>query len=358
MVSVIVPAYNMEKYLGRCLDALISQSYQDLEIIVINDGSLDKTCEIAMEYAGRDDRIKAITKENGGVSSARNLGIENASGEYIYFFDPDDLIETDGIENLVKAMTESGVDLVACQYSRWNDNGTRLEDYDFITGKRTFSTEKDRISFILNELLDYHVGYEVWNKLFKASIIREKKIRFSEECRIGEDLAFNIKYLMNIKDVDNIPERCVRYNIRNDSAMGGHTNLSVKLSENALLLKDVLDYADEIHEEAVLDNKVPVFIKAMEKAYVGHTPLEIIDAYKNIGDISFIQSVYADFEEKKKEVLAMYPEDIANIKYRYHMLVKAGICGDLVGERVKRKIYNLYRRLRGREILENWKMPY
>ena len=129
MVTVIVPAYNMEKYLARCLDSLLAQSYTDLEILVIDDGSKDRTYEIAERYAGKDGRIKAFHKENGGVSSARNLGIEKATGEYILFMDPDDLIEADSVEVLVRSM-ESGADLVSCQYSRWTDDGQQLEDYN------------------------------------------------------------------------------------------------------------------------------------------------------------------------------------------------------------------------------------
>lgn len=358
MVSVIVPAYNMEKYLGRCIEALIDQSYQDLEIIIVDDGSSDRTREIAMGYADKDKRINVICKENGGVSSARNLGIETATGEYTYFFDPDDMIENDGIEVLVQTMTENCSDLVSCQYSRWDDNGNKLEDYDFIIGKRSFTSERDKLGFILNDLLDYHVGYEVWNKLFKTAIIKEKHIRFSEKCRIGEDLAFNIKYLMNVKEVYNIPERCVRYTIRDNSAMGGHTELADKLYENSILLQDIFDYAEEAGSRTVLDHFRLISIKTMEKTYIGHTPSEIVEAFNKIGDISFVQSIYRDIDDVKHEIISMFPPEIANIKYRYHMYIKAGICDDLMGDRIKRIIYNLYRRLRGRQILENWEMPY
>ena len=199
MVSVVVPAYNMEKYLAKCLDALIAQSYEDIEIIVIDDGSTDGTLRIAGEYSEKDTRIKVFSKENGGVSSARNLGIDKASGEYITFADPDDIIEQNGIEVLLNAMKSSGSDLVSCMYSRWSDAGKRLEDFDFITGIKSFYSDDDKINFILSEIADYLFGYEVWDKLYKTRIIKENRIRFYEKCKIGEDLAFNIKYLINIK---------------------------------------------------------------------------------------------------------------------------------------------------------------
>jgi glycosyltransferase involved in cell wall biosynthesis len=357
MVSVIVPAYNMEKYLAKCLDSLLVQSYTDQEILVIDDGSKDRTYDIACEYAGKDGRIKAFHKENGGVSSARNLGIEKATGEYILFLDPDDLIEADSVEVLVQSM-EDGGDLVSCQYSRWTEDGQQLEDYNFITGKRVLQSDEDRIRFILDELLDYHVGYEVWDKLFKTAIIRENRINFSERCRIGEDLAFVIKYLINIKEVNNISDRCIRYNIRGNSAMGEHTALSRKIEENNLLLEDVRNYVIETGKKIYLDRFPLVCVKLMEKAYIGHTPVEIVEACKQLEDVGFMKDRYEEIEEKKADILAIYPGEIAKLKFKYHMFVKAGICGEKSGEKLKRKIYNCYRKLRGRETLENWKMPY
>ncbi len=358
MVSVIVPAYNMEKYISRCLDALCNQSYRDVEVLIIDDGSKDRTYEIANMYAQSDSRVSVIHKENGGVSSARNLGIEKAHGEYILFADPDDQIENDCIEVLVGAMTGSNADLVSCQYSRWDDSGKRLEDYDFITGIRSFGSDKDIIDFILCELADYHVGYEVWNKLYKIGIIRDNNIRFSEKCRIGEDLAFNVKYMINTNEISNISERCVRYNIRGDSAMGNHTDLLRRIIENNILLEDIWNYISAGDKKIFVEKFPLIYIKLMEKAYVGHTPLEIVDSFKNIEDNNFTQAIYSKLEDYKDELVAVYPAEIGNIKFRYHMFVKSGICGDEAGEKVKRTVYNLYRRLRGREVLEDWKMPY
>ena len=357
MVTVIVPAYNMEKYLARCLNSILAQSYTDLEILVIDDGSADRTYEIACEYAAKDSRIKAFHKENGGVSSARNFGVEKATGEFILFMDPDDFIEADRVEVIVKAM-EGGTDLVACQYSRWSDDGNRLEDYNFITGRKLLLSDEDMLKFIMNELLDYHVGYEVWNKLFKTAIIRDNHIRFSEKCRIGEDLAFNIKYLMNINEVDNISERCMRYNIRGDSAMGSHTELSKKIEENNLLLEDVRNYAVENGNKAFLNDFPLIFAKLMEKAYIGHTPVEIVKACREISDISFMKQRYKELARKQREFFYIYPDEIANIKYRYHMYIKAAICGDSLVGKIRRRLYKCYRKLRGREILDCWKMPY
>ena len=116
LVSVIIPAYNIEDYIGRCLDSIISQTYKNLEIIVVDDGSRDYTGEILDNYAKKDRRIKVIHKENGGVSSARNKGIEAAEGDYIGFIDGDDLIEPEMYKTLVDLLEEENADIAHCGY--------------------------------------------------------------------------------------------------------------------------------------------------------------------------------------------------------------------------------------------------
>ena len=359
MVSVIVPAYNMEKYITRCLCSLATQTYRDLQVIVVDDGSTDRTLEIANGIATKDHRITVFHKKNGGVSSARNYGIEKASGEYTFFFDPDDVLEEEAIEVLVKAMNDGSYDMVACQYSRWDDADKRLDDYDFIIGERYFPSDNDRLAFFVNELLDYHVGYEVWNKLFKTSIIMDKKVRFSEKCKIGEDLAFNIKYMMHVLRINNISDRCVRYTIRTDSAMGTAKELSDRISEDMLLTNDIWEYIIASDNNVFFDKFPILFVKMIEHSYVGHTPTEIVNAIKNIPDIVFMKDRYQEIDSKKDEIIAIYPTEIAKLKYRYHQCVRLYAFGeDDLHKKLPYLLCNVYRKLRGRETLETWKMPY
>ena len=117
LVSVIIPAYNIEDYIGRCLDSVLSQTYKNLEILVVDDGSSDCTGEILDDYEKKDQRIRVIHKENGGVSSARNIGIEAATGDYIGFVDGDDLMEPEMYKTLVNLLKEENADIAHCGHA-------------------------------------------------------------------------------------------------------------------------------------------------------------------------------------------------------------------------------------------------
>lgn len=124
-VSIIVPIYNVEKYLNRCLDSLVNQTFKDIEIIALNNGSTDSSLDILKDYASNDNRITIIDNENLGVSKARNIGIDKASGKYIVFVDSDDWIDTNMIEVLYSNITKNNCDLVMCTYVREFDDHSK-----------------------------------------------------------------------------------------------------------------------------------------------------------------------------------------------------------------------------------------
>ncbi|KPL57766.1 glycosyltransferase family 2 protein [Rossellomorea vietnamensis] len=203
-VSIIVPIYNMESYLTRCLNSLVSQSLIDIEIIAVNDGSTDATMKILNEYASKDRRIKVINKKNGGVSSARNAGIHAATGEYIGFVDPDDWVDYEMYETLYRTAVSSQSDTVMCSYMR--EFGTHSREKVFNSPhKVTYINEEvkknvlRRIVGPLNkeignpELLD--AWGTVWSKLYRAEVIKSNHLQFEDLKQIGtnEDSLFNIQ---------------------------------------------------------------------------------------------------------------------------------------------------------------------
>lgn len=172
-VSLIIPVYNSEKYIEKCLDSVLSQTYKNIEILVINDGSKDNSIDIIKKYAKKDKRIVVIDKENEGVSKTRNLGITKASGEYIMFIDNDDFIDKDYVESYIK----------------------EADNYDIIVGsyKRIDINDKTLFKYNLNESSDWskYVVLAPWAKLYKREFLLNNNIEFLNY-GIGEDVYFNL----------------------------------------------------------------------------------------------------------------------------------------------------------------------
>lgn len=195
-ISVIVPIYNVEPYLRQCLDSIVDQTYQNLEIILVDDGSPDNCGAICDEYASRDDRITVIHKENEGVGAARNDGIEASTGEWIMFVDSDDWLEDRAVEVLYQKAVETGCDIVC---------GTYYLDYPqkqilpplALDSNRTYVVEQDLESLIGQVLMLNDPGKNIvltgpCGKIYKAGYIRERCISFPTGLKVGEDGVFNI----------------------------------------------------------------------------------------------------------------------------------------------------------------------
>lgn len=183
-VSVIVAAYNIEKYIAKCLDSILNQTYKNLEIIVVNDGSSDNTGEIIDKYSEKDTRIKVIHKKNGGVSSARNKGLDMSTGDYIGFVDGDDIIEPDMYEMLVNNAIKYNADISHCGYKILEADKETLF-YD--SGKVIV---QDRQKGILDLFDGTMVEPSLCNKIFRKKIIGD--VRLDETIKINEDLYFNV----------------------------------------------------------------------------------------------------------------------------------------------------------------------
>lgn len=208
VISVIVPVYNVEKYLKKCLDSIVNQTYQDLEIILVDDGSTDTSGIICDQYAKKDSRIKVVHQENKGQSSARNSGLEIAKGNYIAFVDSDDTIETNMFEILMEMQEITECDLAICGHR------TVQEGASFITSDESFSTELLDIEALWEEVFG-KLNNAVWNKLFKKDLL--VGIRFSLELTHGEDLIFNLEYLIRCKAGAINRQPCYNYLKRCDS---------------------------------------------------------------------------------------------------------------------------------------------
>lgn len=190
MISVIIPVYKVEKYLRRCIDSAINQSYPDMEIILIDDGSPDKCGEICDEYAQKDTRIKVIHKENEGVCAARNSGIKQSKGEYIFFLDSDDFIDKQALGILYVHAYITDADITLGNYKVINEkNRIRLRKY--FEKERLDREDLQNASVRFRYFFGKSYGVQVWNTLYKASFIRKCNILFEKKIYYGEDFLFN-----------------------------------------------------------------------------------------------------------------------------------------------------------------------
>ena len=201
LISIIVPIYNVEKYLRQCLDSIQDQSYQNFECLLINDGSPDNSADICKEYVSKDPRFRYIEKENGGVSSARNLGIEHSKGEYITFIDSDDWVDSDYLEVLYKSLTDEKADVAVSTYKQFNmdDNNYYVHSYQRGYEKKIFTGPELIDEFIALDTFDHSYRF-VCGKLVRKCLL--DKIAFNEKTTLGEDMEFWLKlYLISNKIV-------------------------------------------------------------------------------------------------------------------------------------------------------------
>ena len=231
-VSFIIPAYNIEDYIGKCLDSILNQTWQDFEIIVVNDGSKDKTGEVLDSYATKDNRIKILHKENEGVSAARNDGIKMASGEYILFWDGDDFAEKETCEELLQTMEENDVDTVVYGYYRYKDGAVFETNYPLFD-KEIYEGEEilDKmvpqfIGLSYDKINDWLRGKENslyvenparWRIMVSRKIIVDNNLVFDTRLKVGEDTCFISEYLSCAKRCF-VKQKCYYYLVTRESS--------------------------------------------------------------------------------------------------------------------------------------------
>lgn len=183
LISVILPAYNVENYINNCITSVINQTYTNIEIIIVNDGSTDKTGEIIEKFSKKDTRIKVCNKNNGGIASARNIGLKCAKGEYICFIDTDDTIEKDMLEILYTSIKKNNADISIVRVAQCFENG-RKEYFDFSYAKEQV-VDLNQVNWLIK---DASIVHPVWNKLYRKKIIT---FEFDEDIPRNEDIEFN-----------------------------------------------------------------------------------------------------------------------------------------------------------------------
>lgn len=257
-ISIIIPVYNVEKYLSKCLSSVINQTYKNLEIICVNDGSTDSSLKILEEFATNDNRIKILNKENGGLSRARNCGLSNATGDYCYFVDSDDWIELDTIEKLLSKMLSYNVDCVVhnvrviAEEKSLEETSTDFQNWFLFMGKSN-NCYKTPLN-IRKEIIPV-----AWNKLYKMEIIIKYNCRFPDGL-INEDEAFLWEYFIHCKNYYFLNEQLYNYLKRTNSIMG--------MKDSSIKILDILHIQKRIYNSIEKDNKIKIYKSALTDNYV------------------------------------------------------------------------------------------
>lgn len=229
-ISIVIPVYNTEKYLKRCLNSILHQSFQDFEVILIDDGSTDRSPLICDEYTKLDNRIKAVHQINSGVSSARNLGLKIAIGEYIWFIDSDDYITVDSLRELSNILKNNNIDLIVFNTDINEFYDSKINNLDYFFKKYYFT---------------YKLEFSSGNKLYNRYFLLENNILFDTDEKIGEDLLFNISCYDKMKKIKLINKKYYNYIKRFGSAMS--SQLHSRLSDQMRLFNKI---------KTLLENKI------------------------------------------------------------------------------------------------------
>ncbi|MDY2698849.1 MAG: glycosyltransferase family 2 protein [Lachnospiraceae bacterium] len=286
MISIIVPVYNVERYIRRCVDSIAKQSYQDWELILVDDGSPDSSGRICDELAAKDHRIKVVHKQNAGPGSARNTGIENAIGEYILFIDSDDWIGPMHLQSLYEASMHGQYDLVQQGLSWYSDH--KIKEISFCD-----KSYKNNMRDFLVETPIRKIGFSVC-KLYRRDIIVDYNIRMDEQIRYGEDALFLLQFLNHANSVKTIDKTDYYYFVNTQSL--SHTvkynfNVEIKCFRLMSSQLDILAEKYTLELKDLLDNRGLVagyFHRAIEACI--HSDQNyiflIIDFHKRLCSIS------------------------------------------------------------------------
>ena len=254
-ISVIIPVYNVEKYIRQCLESVINQTYKNLEIIIVNDGTKDNSIKIVEEYLS-DGRIKVINKENGGISSARNKGIKEATGEYIHFLDSDDWIKVNLYEELIKNIKDE--DIVIFNHAEFDNDKQKIKSKKKIKILNNFNSKKSGAIFLGN------VPNGCWLKIYSLEFIKKNNFYFDEKLKVYEDMLWDILTLISTKKVNFIDIVGLYYRIKRENSLVNSTYNILEIKQyKRLIIKKLKEELEKNTKELII-KKIKFYIMKLE----------------------------------------------------------------------------------------------
>lgn len=320
MVSIVVPIYNAENYLRRCVDSILNQEYTDFELLLVNDGSTDASGDICEEYGDQDPRVIVIQKENTGVSDSRNRALDRARGKYLQFLDSDDWITPDATRLFVRAAEEYGCDMVISDFYRVV--GERLSTKGDIEEEGVL-TREEFAAHMMENPADFYYGV-LWNKLYRRDIVEEHNLRMDTDINWCEDFMFNLEYIRYAKVFYALHAPIYYYVKRKGSLASQGINISktVKMKLNVFEYYNNF-YKHVLEEEDYEKNRLQVYRFFIDAAGDGTVPPSILPGSKKLGD----ERVFVNTEILQAEGPA--GEDYRKRKLLEHYLEPVALKGDL-----------------------------
>ncbi|NCG69194.1 glycosyltransferase [Bacillus coagulans] len=274
LISVIIPVFNVERYLKRCLDSVINQTYKKLEIILVNDGSTDKSGEICDSYASIDKRVKVIHKKNGGLSDARNVGLLEATGDFVSFIDSDDFIHKDMYKIMYSLMTEKKGDIVEVGYQKFSTE-MEIEEPDYHKQNIDIYPTKKAV---INTILDHNCRNYVWNKLYKIELWEDIKFPYR---KVFEDIFTTHKIISKANKVVKTNLNLYYYFQRNDSIVNSGFSINKSL-QHCEAVGSMIKFMKEKYPDLLPLAYIKYYIDCFIRLY------EIINNRKKIKDSNII----------------------------------------------------------------------
>lgn len=270
MISIVIPVYNVEKYISECLDSVINQTYSNLQIILIDDGSTDRSGIICDEYSKRDKRIEVVHQPNAGAGAAKNTGLNLIKGEYFSIIDSDDFLDLNYYKNMLDSMIKYDVDVVQCRFRNYFSNISFDRDFCFKHNQNQIYTNT---RYLCELLFDWKYAV-FWNKLFKSKLLTN--IRFPVDRKIDDEF-FTYKVVGNAQKILNINDVLYNYRMRKSSVMNDNDNIN--------LICDRIDCYDERYKYIL--NK----FSSLKKIYYYSLSNYILFNYNQYSDDKLLSAV-------------------------------------------------------------------
>ena len=285
-ISVIVPVYNAENFLDESINSLLNQTFTDIEVICVNDGAKDNSLEMLQNFSKIDSRVKVIDKENGGCGSARNRSLDNATGEYVYFFDPDDYLIDVSFEKLYQNAINNDSDLVISKIARFRDGKPvdySIPGYDF--EKKFPNVNFDSYTFDYHDVKEYvlNASFAPWTKLYKKAFLdKYGDFRFPENVAF-DDVPFHVKSMIRAKKISFVPEFFYRYRLSNPNSVNNTSSNGIDIFRICDIVEDILK------QEKCFDEFISEFVYFKIRQVINYILTTATEEYFQVAKSEFLK---------------------------------------------------------------------